>query len=134
MFMDINVRQSKYAPGRLVPPTSELVFWTPVLKDGQGNQTAELNCPRVSEVRFVKPAASSNFHVTVRSQLSDGIGDEWTIVVPSDRMGLLALPVGFAAEQSIMGAVYRLAQPRDIRILADQLAGMPSLNFTLQLL
>ncbi len=134
MFMDINIRKSQYAPGQLLPPKAEMLFWTPVVKDAMGNQTAELGCARVLELRFVKPAASPNFHVTLRGELAHGVGDEWTIVVPSDRMGILSLPAGFAAEQSIMGAVYRLAQPRDVRVLLDQMAGMPGLNFTVQLL
>lgn len=134
MFMDITVRQGKYAPGRLVAPQTEVVFWTPVTRDAQGNATAELTCPQVTEIRFLKPAGSPNFHLTIRSALIEGVGDEWTAVVPADRMGILYLPPGFAAEQSLMGAVYRLPAGRDIRILADQLAGMPGLNFTVQML
>jgi len=33
-----------------------------------------------------------------------------------------------------MGAVYRLARPRNLRLLADQIAGMPGINLTVQLL
>lgn len=135
MFMEITIRQGRYAPGRLVPPRTEVAFWTPVSKDAAGNMTAELSCPQVSEIRFTKPAASSNFHLVIRGALdAEGVGDEWTIVIPTERMGILYAPVGFAAEQSLMGAVYRLSQPRDLRILLDQLAGMPGLNFTAQLL
>lgn len=134
MFMDITILQGKYAPGRLLAPQTEVMFWTPVNRDAQGNSTAELTCPQAAEVRFLKPAASPNFHLTVRSSLVEGVGDEWTIVVPSDRMGILYLPPGFSAEQSIMGAVYRLPAGRQIRILADQMAGMPGLNFTVQML
>lgn len=134
MFMDIVIRQGKYAPGRLLAPQTEVLFWTPVNRDAQGNSTAELTCPQATEIRFLKPSASPNFHLTIRSSLVDGVGDEWTIVVPSDRLGILYLPPGFSAEQSIMGAVYRLPQGRDVRILADQLAGMPGLNFTVQML
>lgn len=134
MFMDITIRQGKYAVGRLLAPKTEVVFWTPVTRDAQGNGTAELNCQQVAEVRFLKPAASPNFHLTIRSVLTDGVGDEWTIVVPSDRLGMLYLPPGFGTEQSIMGAVYRLPVARDIRILADQMSGMPGLTFTVQLL
>ena len=134
MFMEISIRQGKYAPGRLIPPKTEVLYWTTVAKDQQGNQTGELVCPRVVELRFTKPAASPNFHVVVRGELNEGIGDEWTIVLPAERTGILYLPVGFSTEQSIMGAVYKLPTPRDIRILADQYAGMPGINFTVQLL
>lgn len=132
--MEISIRQGQYAPGRLISPKTEVLFWTPVAKDKQGNQTGELECPSVVEIRFTKPAASANFHIVVRGQLQDGIGDEWTIVLPSERTGLLYLPVGFATEQSIMGAVYRLPSPHNIRILLDQIVGMPGLNLTVQLL
>lgn len=134
MLMEISIRQGQYAPGRLIPPKTEVLYWTAVAKDKQGNQTGELVCSQVTEIRFTKPAASANFHVVVRGQLTDGIGDEWTIVLPAERTGILYLPVGFATEQSIMGAVYRLSTPRDIRILADQYVGMPGINFTVQLL
>lgn len=134
MLMDISIRQGRYAPGKLVSPKTEVLYWTPVTRDKEGNQTGELVCPRVVEIRFAKPAASQNFHVTVRGQLEDGIGDEWTIVLPAERTGILYLPAGFTAEQSIMGAVYRLPQARDIRLLADQIAGMPGINLTVQLL
>jgi hypothetical protein len=134
MLMDISIRQGRYAPGQLVSPKTEVLFWTPVTRDNQGNQTGELVCPKVVEIRFTRPAASPNFHVVVRGQLEGGIGDEWTIVLPTERTGILYLPVGFAVEQSIMGAVYRLPAPRDVRILADQIAGMPGINFTIQLL
>jgi hypothetical protein len=131
---DIVVRQGRYAPGRLVSPKTEVVFWTPVRRDAAGNQTVELNCPGVTEVRFAKPAASQNFHIVLRTALgADGVGDEWTIVVPTERMGVLFVPQGFTAEQSVMGAVYRIGPGRDVRVLADQMAGMPGLNFTLQL-
>ncbi|MFZ5816962.1 MAG: hypothetical protein ACOY93_16990 [Bacillota bacterium] len=135
MLMEISIRQGKYAPGRLISPRTEVLYWTPVRKDAAGNQTGELVCRNVTELRFTKPAASANFHVVVRGQPGpDGIGEEWTIVLPSERTGLLFVPVGFAAEQSIMGAVYRLPQPRDIRLLADLYAGMPGINLTVQLL
>lgn len=134
MLMEISIRQGQYAPGRLISPRTELLYWTPVSKDKQGNQTGELVCPKVVEIRFTKPAASANFHVVVRGEIDGGIGDEWTIVLPTERTGLLYLPVGFSVEQSIMGAVYKLPSPRDIRILADQYAGMPGINFTVQLL
>ena len=134
MLMDIQIRQGHYAPGKLVPPVSELLYWTPVRKDAQGNETGELECPDVVELRFMKPAASQNFHISVRSALQDGLGDEWTVILPTQRTGILYLPAGFTAEQSIMGAVYRLPQPRKIRLLADQIAGMPGINLTVQLL
>lgn len=135
MLMEIQIRQGTYAPRRLISPKTELVYWTPVTRDQQGNETGEVVCPAVVELRFTKPAASSSFHVVVRSALNaDGVGDEWTIVLPSDRTGILYLPEGFTAEQSIMGAVYRLARPRTVRILADQIAGMPGINLTVQLL
>jgi hypothetical protein len=135
MLNEIAIRQGRYAPGKLISPKTEVLFWTPVTKDKQGNQTAELAMENVTEVRFMKPAASPNFHLVARGALgTDGVGDEWTVVVPTERMGILYLPVGFAAEQSIMGAVYRLVQPRNMRLLVDQMAGMPGLNFTLQCL
>ncbi len=134
MLNDITIRQGQYSPGRLISPKTEVLFWTPVAKDQQGNQTAELVCPGAVELRFTKPAASPNFHIVVRGKLEDGVGDEWTIVLPSERMGILYVPQGFTAEQSIMGAVYRLPEPRDIRILADQIAGMPGLNLTVQVI
>jgi hypothetical protein len=132
---EIAIRQGRYAPGKLISPKSEVLFWTPVTKDKQGNQTAELPLENVAEIRFTKPAASSNFHVVIRGALgADGVGDEWTVVVPTERMGILYMPVGFTTEQSIMGAVYRLPQPRNARLLADQISGMPGLTFTVQLL
>lgn len=134
MLMQISIRQGRYAPGKLISPKTEVLYWTPVSKDRDGNETGELLCPQVVELRFTRPAASPNFHVVVRSRLEEGIGDEWTIVLPAERTGILALPVGFMAEQSIMGAVYRLPSPRDIRILVDQIVGMPGLNLTVQLL
>lgn len=135
MFSEITVRQGRYAPGKLIVPRTEVVFWQPVSKDKQGSQTAELTMEQVAEVRFMKPAGTANFHVVVRGALdADGAGDEWTMVIPTERMGLLSMPVGFATEQSIMGAVYRLPQPRAVRVLLDQVAGMPGLNFTLQLI
>lgn len=134
MLMQISIRQGRYAPGKLISPKTEVLYWTPVAKDKEGNETGELLCPQAVELRFTKPAASPNFHLVVRSKLEEGIGDEWTIVLPAERTGILALPVGFMAEQSIMGAVYRLPTPRDIRILVDQIVGMPGLNLTVQLL
>lgn len=134
MLMEISIRQGQYAPGRLISPKTEVLFWTPVTRDNQGNQTGEVLCPKVTEIRFNKPAASGNFHVVVRGELEGGIGDEWTIVLPHERTGILYIPVGFSVEQSIMGAVYRTTTPRDVRILADQIAGMPGINLTVQLL
>ncbi len=134
MLMQISIRQGRYAPGQLISPKTEALFWTPVSKDKQGNETGELVCDDVVEVRFTKPAASSNFHVVIRGKLENGVGDEWTVVLPAERTGILFLPQGFTAEQSIMGAVYRLPSPRRIRLLADQIAGMPGINFTVQLL
>lgn len=134
MLMEITIIQGRYAPGQLLPPQAEVLYWTPVARDQAGNETGELTCPQAVEIRFVKPAATANFHVTIRSKLENGVGTEWQIVLPADRTGLVALPVGFTAEQSVMGAVYRLPEPRDIRILADQYAGMPGINLTAQLL
>lgn len=134
MLMDVQIRQGRYAPGQLVSPLSEVLFWTPVRRDAKGNETGELECPEVTEVRFMKPAASQNFHITVRGKLVDGVGDEWTVILPAQRTGILFVPQGFTAEQSIMGAVYRLPQPRNIRLLADQIEGMPGINLTIQLL
>lgn len=134
MLMDISIREGVYAPGRLVSPKTEVLYWTPVTQDKAGNQTGELVCQKVVEMRFTKPAASPNFHIVIRGELENGIGTEWTVVLPTERMGLLYFPVGFMAEQSIMGAVYKLPSARDVRILADQYAGMPGINFTIQLL
>lgn|GEM_PF-5438896 len=134
MLMQLSIRLGRYAPGHLVSPKTEALFWTPVARDKQGNETGELVCNDAVELRFTRPAASANFHIAIRSQLVDGVGDEWTVVLPADRMGILFIPQGFTAEQSIMGAVYRLNEPRQIRLLADQIAGMPGINFTIQLL
>lgn len=134
MLMEISIRQGHYAPGRLISPRTEVLFWTPVTKDNHGNQTGELLCDQVVEVRFTKPAASASFHLTLRGALQDGVGDEWTVVVPGERTGVIYLPPGFSAEQSILGAVYKLSAPRNVRLLADQVIGMPGINFTLQLL
>lgn len=134
MLMEISIRQGHYAPGRLISPKTEVLYWTPVSRDDQGNQTGELECPDVLELRFTKPAASQNFHIVLRGALKEGVGQEWTIVLPADRTGLLYLPVGFAVEQSIMGAVYKLPKPQRVRVLADQIAGMPGINLTVQLL
>lgn len=135
MFSEIVVREGRYAPGRLVSPKTEVGFWSPVTKDSAGNQTASLEMADVVELRFTKPAAAQKFHLVVRGQVgADGVGAEVTIVVPTERMGLLIVPQGFSAEQSIMGAVYRLSSPRNMRVLLDQMADMPGLNFTLQLL
>lgn len=133
MLLEIPVRLGQYAPGRLISPRAEAVQWSLEHKDGQGNLTASLACPRAVEVRFQKPAGSANFLITIRGELVEGIGPEWVIIVPSDRMGILFLPQGFSAEQSMMGAVYRLPEPRDLRILADEMMKMPGLNFTVQL-
>jgi hypothetical protein len=135
MLMDVTILQGRYAPRQLIPPRSEVVYWTPVTRDKAGSETVELLCPDVTEVRFTKPAGAQKFHVTVRGRLnSEGAGDEWLLAIPAERMGMLYLPQGFTAEQSVMGAVYRLPAARTVRILADQIAGMPGLNFTLQVL
>jgi hypothetical protein len=135
MFSEIVIREGRYAPGKLISPKTEVGFWTPVTKDAAGNQTGSLEIADVVEMRFTKPAAAQKFHLVVRGQVgADGVGAEWTIVTPTERMGILYVPQGFNAEQSIMGAVYRLSSPRNMRILLDQMADMPGLNFTLQLL
>lgn len=134
MLMEITIQQGRYAPGRLIRPKTEVCYWTPVLRDSQGNQTGELLCPQAVELRFTKPAASPNFHVVIRGALTEGEGDEWSILLPGERTGILSLPEGFTVEQSVMGAVYRLSRPCDLRLLADQIAGMPGINLTVQLL
>ena len=134
MLMEIMIRQGRYAPGKLVPPKGEVLFWKQEYKDALGNLTASVEAENIVEVRFSKPAASKQFVLNLRGALENGEGDEWNIMVPTERMGILLLPVGFSAEQSIMGAVYRLAQPKNLRILADQMVKMPGINFTVQIL
>lgn len=132
--MEIPVRKGRYAPRKLTSPRAESIFLELVSKDAQGNITAMLECPDAAEVRFHKPSGTTNYQITVRGRLTDGEGDEWVIIVPPDRMGILFVPQGFSADQSVMGAIYRLTEPRNIRILADQMIQMPGLNFTVQLL
>lgn len=135
MLLEIPVRLGRYAPGKLVSPRAEAVSWILEHQDGQGSVTASLECPEAVELRFHKPPGGGSFHITVRGQLSGGgEGPEWAIIVPSDRMGILFIPQGFTAEQSLMGAVYRLPRPHRLRILADQVLKMPGINFTVQVL
>lgn len=131
---DIMIREGRYAPGKLVPPRGEVLFWKREHKDAQGNETASLTCDNVVELRFNKPAATQTFQITIRGALVEGEGPEWVILVPAEKLGILFLPQGFTAEQSMMGAVYKLSGARDVRILADQMIGMPGINFTVQLL
>lgn len=135
MLLEIMIRQGRYSPNKLVSPKAELVEWKLEHRDAQGNLTASVECGGAVEVRFAKPAASQTFNITVRGALNeDDEGQEWTILIPTERMGILHLPPGFSTEQSIMGAVYRLPQPRNLRILGDQMLKMPGLNFTVQIL
>ncbi|MFO7173536.1 MAG: hypothetical protein DIU70_011350 [Bacillota bacterium] len=133
MFLDLPIRRSRYAPGRLVSPAGEALVWTPEYQDGQGNAAASLTCDDVVEVRFIRPAGGDRFLLSLRSRLVDGEGTEWSIAVPGHRFGILSLPVGFAAEQSLMGAVYRLPEPRRVRIRVEQRLELPGLNFLVEL-
>lgn len=134
VLMEIQIREGRYAPGKLISPRTELIPWIQEYKDEQGNLTMSTECANVQEIRFNKPAASTSFQITLRGALREGEGTEWTIIVPTARMGMLYLPNGFATEQSIMGAVYRLLEPHTIRVLADERSKMPGLTFTVQLL
>lgn len=133
MIMPIPIRQGRYAPGKLISPKAASIFWKLEHKDGDGNLTASLECPEAVEIRFLRPLGAGGFNISVFSRLDEhGEGDEWVMIIPSDRMGILFVPQGFTAEQSLMGTVYRLPEPRHVRILADQMVQMPGLNFTVQ--
>lgn len=134
MFTDVTIRRGIYAPGKLISPRAEPMRWAIEYQDGAGNVTGGLTCPEAVELRFTRPGGSSSFQITVRSRLADGEGNEWVIVVPSERLGILYLPEGFTAEQSMLGAVYRLAQPRHLRLLLEQKLHMPALTLQVQLL
>lgn len=132
MFRDIPVRRSRYAPHKLVSPAAQAVAWVPEGQDLQGNAAASLTCSGVVEVRVLRPVAGDRFQISLRSQLVDGEGTEWSIAVPAERFGLLYVPPGFAAEHSVLGTVYRLAVPRTVRVRVDQMLHLPGLQFTLQ--
>lgn len=128
------MRLGRYAPGRLVTPSAEPVAWTPEGRDPHGNPTASILCADAVEVRFSKPPGGSHFQVVVRGKLLDGVGPEWAITVPAERMGMLSIPQGFAADQSIMGAIYRLPSPRSLRIRAVEPLELPGLTFRVELI
>lgn len=134
MFTDVPIRRGSYAPGKLVSPRAEPMRWSIEYQDGAGNTTGGLTCPDTVELRFAKPGGASSFQISLRGRLSEGEGTEWVIVVPAERLGILYIPEGFTAEQSMLGAVYRLARPRHARVLLEQKLHLPALNLTLQLL
>lgn len=134
MFSEIPIRFGRYAPGKLVSPKAEPLRWAVQHQDAAGNVTGGLTCPECVELRFAKPGGSTSFQLTLRGRLEAGEGSEWTIVVPAERMGTVRIPEGFAAEQSMLGAIYRLSQPHHLRVLVDQKLDLPGLTFTVQLL
>lgn len=132
MWSEIPIRLGRYSPSRLVSPRAEPVPWQREWEDGQGNASAFLACPGAVEVRFHKPPGGANFQITIRGGLVDGEGAEWAIIVPAERMGILSVPPGFSSDQSVMGAIYRLPAPRDLRVQVVQTMEMPGLNFKVQ--
>lgn len=132
-FAEIPVRSGRYAPGRLTSPRAEPVRWSIEHQDRAGNVTGALVCPDAVELRFARPGGGSSFQITIHGRAEGGEGTELTVVVPADRLGILRLPAGFAVEQSLMGAVYRLPQPHHIRLLVEQKLDLPALTFTVEL-
>ena len=134
MFTEVPIRRGQYAPNKLVSPRAEAMRWAIEYHDGAGNVTGGLTCPDAVEIRFAKPGGTTSFQISVRGELDGGEGPEWTVIMPAGRLGILHLPEGFTAEQSMMGAVYRLAAPRHIRLLLEQKLHLPALNLPVQFL